>query len=59
MTVLPNTKSMLSSAIDWVIKPYADTTATTQEPVSRVSSSNLRSIDNDGKLLVSSCSGGF
>jgi len=59
MTALPNAKSTLSSAIDTVTKPYANVTATTQETVSRVSSLNLSSIDNDGELLVSSCSGGF
>ncbi len=59
MTVLPNAKTMLSSAIDTVTKPYADATATTQETVSRVSSSNFSSIDDNGKLLVSSCLGGL
>jgi hypothetical protein len=59
MTALQNAKSTLSSAIDTVTKPYANATATTQETVSQVSSSNLSSIDNDGKLLVSSCLGGF
>ena len=59
MTALPNTKSTVSSAIDTVTKPYANATATTQETVSQVSSSNLSSIDNNGKLLVSSCSRGF
>jgi hypothetical protein len=57
MTALPNTRSMLSSAIDTVNRPYADSTATTQETVSRVSSLNFSSIDEDGELL-SSCSGG-
>ena len=59
MMALPNAKSTLSSAIDTVTKPYADATATTQEMVNQVSSSNLSSIDDDGKLLVSSCLGGF
>jgi len=59
MTALPNTKSTLSIAIDTVTRLYADTTATTQESVSRVSSSNVSSIDDDGELLVSSCSGHF
>ena len=60
MTALPNAKSMLSSAIDTVNKPYADATATTQETVSRVSSSNFSSIDENVKngLFLSSCSGG-
>ena len=59
MTALPNAKSTLSIAIDTVTRPYADAAATTQETVSRVSSSNLSSIDDDGELLVSSCSGRF
>jgi hypothetical protein len=59
MTALLNAKSTLSSAIDTVTKPYANATATTQETVSQVSSLNLSSIDDNGKLLVSSCSGGF
>ena len=61
MTALPNAKSTLSIAINTVTRPYAaDATATTQETVSRVSSSNLRSsIDDNGELLVSSCSGRF
>ena len=59
MTALPNAKSTLSIAIDTVTRPYADAAATTQETVSRVSSSNLSSIDYDGELLVSSCSGRF
>jgi hypothetical protein len=42
-----------------VTRPYADATATTQETVSQVSSSNFSSIDDDGELFVSSCSGGF
>ena len=58
MTALPNAKSMLWSAIDTVNKPYADATATTQERVSRVSSSNFSSIDDDGELFLSSCLGG-
>jgi len=64
MTALPNAKSMLSSAIDTVNKPYADATATTQETVSRVSSSNFSSIDENGEnllngeIFLSSCSGG-
>jgi hypothetical protein len=58
MTALPNAKSTLSIAIDTVTRPYANVTATTQETVSRVSSSNLSSIDDDGELLVSSCLGG-
>ena len=44
-------------AIDTVNKPYANATATTQETVSRVLSSNFSSIDEDGEIL-SSCSGG-
>jgi hypothetical protein len=59
MTALPNAKSTLLVAIDTVTRPYADATATTQETVSQVSSSNLSSIDDDVELLVSSCSGGF
>ena len=55
MTALPNAKSRLSSAIDTVTKPYANATATTQEMVSQVLSSNLSSINDDGELLVSSC----
>ena len=58
MTALPNAKSILSSAIDTVNKPYADATATTQETVSRVSSSNFSSIDASNGLFLSSCSGG-
>jgi hypothetical protein len=58
MTALPNAKSTLSIAIDTVTRPYADATATTQETISRVSNSNLGSIDDDGELLVSSCSRG-
>jgi hypothetical protein len=58
MTALPNTKSTLSIAIDTVTRPYADMTATTQETVSQVLSSNLSFIDEDGELLVSSCLGG-
>jgi hypothetical protein len=42
---------MLSSAIDTVNKPYADATATTQETVSRVSSSNFSSIDENGLFV--------
>jgi hypothetical protein len=38
--------------IDMVTRPYADAAATMQETVSRVSSSNLSSIDDDGELLV-------
>ena len=57
MTALPNAKSTLSIAIDTVTRPYADPTATTQETVSRVPSSNLSSINVDGELGVSSCSG--
>ncbi len=38
--------------IDTVTWPYADAAATTQETVSRVSSSNLSSIDDDGELHV-------
>ena len=59
MTAFPNARSMLSCAIDTVTRPYADATATTQETVSRVSSSNLSSIDDDGELLVSFCLGHF
>jgi len=60
MTAFPNAKSMLLIVIDTVTRPYADATATTQETVSRVSSLNFSSIDNDGELfVVSSCSGGF
>jgi hypothetical protein len=59
MTALPNAKKTLLIAIDMVIRLYADATATTQETVSRVSSSNLSSIDDDGELLVSSCLGCF
>jgi len=59
MTAFPNAKSTLLIAIDTVTRPYANATATTQETVSRVSSSNLSSIDDDGELFVSSCSGGF
>jgi hypothetical protein len=58
MMALPKAKSMLSIAIDTVTRPYVDVTATTQATVSRVSSSNLSSIDDNEKLLVSSCSGG-
>ena len=54
MTALPNAKSMLPSAIDTDNKPYADATATTQETVSQVSSSNFSSIDDDGELSLSS-----
>ena len=53
MTALPNAKSTLSIAIDKVTMPYADATATTQETMSQVSSSNLSSIYDDGELLVS------
>ena len=59
MTALPNAKSTLPIAIDTVTRPYADATATTQETVSQVSSSNLSSIDDDGEPLVSSCLGRF
>ena len=60
MTALPNAKSTLSIAIDTVTsRPYAEAAATTQETVCRVSSSKLSSIDDDGELLVSSCSGRF
>ena len=59
MTALLNAKRTLSIAIDMITKPYANATATTQETVSRVSSLNLSSINNDGELLVSSCSGGI
>ena len=59
MTALPNAKSMLSIAIDTVTRPYADATATTQETVSRVLSLNLFSIDDNGELGVSFCSGRF
>ncbi len=52
MTALPNTKGTLSIAIDMVTRPYADAAATKQETVSRVSSSNLSSIDDNGELLV-------
>ena len=45
MTAFPNARSMLSSAIDTVSRPYADATATMKETVSRVSSSNFSSID--------------
>ena len=55
MTAFPNAKSMLPFVIDTVTRPYANGTATTLETVSRVSSSNLSSIDDDGELLVSSC----
>ena len=51
-------RSMLSSVIDTVNSPYANATATTQETVSRVSSLNFSSIDEDGELFLSSCSGG-
>ncbi len=54
-----NAKSMLSCTIDTVTRPYADATATTQETVSRVFSSNFSSINDDGELFMSSCSGGF
>ncbi len=47
------------AVIDTVTRPYADATATMQETVSRVSSSNFSSIDDDGELFVSSCLGGF
>jgi len=53
MTALPNAKSTLLIAINTVPRPYADATATTQETLSRVSSSNLSSVDDDGELLVS------
>ncbi len=59
MTAFSNAKSTLSIALNMVTRPYADAAATTQETVSRVSSSNLNSIDDDGELLVSSCSGRF
>jgi hypothetical protein len=59
MTAFPNARSMLSCAIDTVTRPYADATATTKETVSQVSSSNFSSIDDDGELFVSSCSGAF
>jgi len=59
MTALPNAKSTLSIAIDTVTRPYADVTATMQETVSQVFSSNLSSIDDDGELLVSFCLGRF
>jgi len=59
ITALPNAKSMLLNMINTVTKPYTDATATTQETVIRVSSSNLSSIDDDGELLVSSCYGGL
>jgi hypothetical protein len=53
MTALPNAKSILSRAIDTVSKPYADATATTQETVSRVSSSNFSSIDaSNGEIFL-------
>ena len=58
-TQTPNAKSMMSIAIDTVTRPYANAAATTQETVSQVSSSNLSSINDDGELLVSSCSGRF
>ncbi len=58
MTALPNAKSTLLIAIDTVTRPYANATATTQETVSQVLSSNLSSIDDDGELLVSFCLGG-
>jgi hypothetical protein len=64
MTALPNAKSILSSAIDTVNKLYADATATTQETVSRVLSSNFSSIDENGETFLiggifsSSCPGG-
>jgi hypothetical protein len=61
MTALPNAKSMLSIAIntDTVTRPYTHATDTTQETVSRVSSLNLSSIDDNGELGVSFCSGRF
>ncbi len=58
MTAFPNARSMLLSSVDTVTRPYANATATTQETVSRVSSSNFSSIDDDGELFVSSCLGG-
>jgi hypothetical protein len=59
MTALPNAKSMLLIAINAVTWPYADAAATTQETLSRVSSSSFSSSDDDGELFVSFCSGGF
>jgi len=44
---------MLLRAIEMVVRPYANVTATTQETVSQVLSSNLSSINNNGELLAS------
>ncbi len=57
MMALPKANSTLLIAIDTVTRPYANATATTQKTVSRMSSLNLSSIDDNGELLVSSCLG--
>jgi hypothetical protein len=59
MMALPNAKSTLTIAINTVTRPYADAAATTQETVSRVSSSNLSYIDDDGELLCLPARGAF
>ena len=50
--MLPNTKSMLSRAINTLARPYAAVTATMQETVRQVSSSNFSSIDEMGRFLL-------